>query len=247
MAKGIILAEFGNRTRQVCSILKHLRLVTDLPIVIYTDHEYELNFQDVSQVILTDLSWKDHRRYYNRNNDYWKIKAAMSEFDEVLVVDDDMRIVNEDFIQGFDLAKRFGICLPMQARVYFGIDLEIGADVSDSVKQELEDIPYYLTANNMGVIFINNKSRNVWQVLNCYLDFMQEYPCRGPVAMAATYYNCCYTPYLLPEEWCVCRGYAKYKSRKKKRIDPMILHIGHKDVNQWFNKSEDFKSFRDEQ
>lgn len=241
--RGIVLAEFGDRTEQVRSILKHLRLVTDLPIVIYTDCEYELPFQDVSQIVLTDLLWKGHRRYYNRNNDYWKIKAAV-EFDVTLVIDDDMRIVNDNFVQGFEFAERFGICLPMQARVHFGLDLEIGADVSDSVKSELKDCPYYLTANNMGVVFINNKLPTVKTTVNYYLNFMQKFPCRGPVAMAAAYYNCRYAPYFLPEEWCVCNGYKRYKYRKNKRIDPIMLHIGHKDVRYWFNENKDFKRFR---
>jgi hypothetical protein len=106
----------------------------------------------------------------------------------------------------------------------------------------VKDIPYYLTANNMGVIFINSSKAK--QVLDYYLNFMQEHPCRGPVAMAVAYYNCNYTPYFLPEEWCVCRGYTKYKFRKNKRIEPMILQIGHQDVKQWFDKNEEFKRFR---
>lgn len=241
--RGIVLAEFGDRTKQVRSILKHLRLVTDLPIVIYTDYEYEFSFQDVSQVVLKDLLWKGHRRYCNRNNDYWKIKVA-SEFDETMVIDDDIRIVNENFVQGFDFAERFGICLPMQARVHFGLDLEIGADVSESVKSNLKDVPYYLTANNMGVVFINNKLPIVESVLEFYLNFLRLLPCRGTVAMAVAYYNCYYAPYFLPEEWCVCNGYNRYKHRKGKKIDPIILHIGHKDVRRWFNENEDFKRFR---
>lgn len=246
--RGIVLAEFGNREVQVIDICKHLRKLTLLPIVIFTDMKYDLSQigGDTSQCFLNEneVLWKNHRRYHNRNNDYWKIKGALSCFEQALILDDDMRIVNEQFTQGFDFAAKYGLCLPINPRTYFGIDREIGDDVSISALKQTIDIPYYLPANNMGTIFFDTRLPLTRMVLDYYLRFMEGFPCRGPVAMAAACYRTETAPLLLTEEWCVCGGYTNYKSRSNKRIDPIFLHIGHEDVKKWYENNQEFERFR---
>ena len=81
MNKGIILAEFGNRERQIRELLRNIReeARVDLPITILSDRYYEDLGSDVMQRVLTkdEVKWKGHKRYFNRNNDYWKVKGFL--------------------------------------------------------------------------------------------------------------------------------------------------------------------------
>ena len=242
MKKGIVLAEFGDRERQIKGLVKNVRSVSTLPVVIYTDRDY-FDFGEGVTTRKVAPRWTGHRRYYNRNNDYWKIVAAR-EFELTLVLDDDMRIVNEQFIQGFDLAEKFGICLPINPRVYFGFDREVGDDVDDNIKRDTIGCPYYMTGNNMGVIFVNTCDHGVKHLLDVYLEFMEQHTCRGPVAMGVACWRSKCTPYFLPEEWCVCGGYNSFKERTRKQVRPMFLHVGHSDVNEWFGHEKLFERFR---
>lgn len=242
MKKGIVLAEFGERGDWVRGLVKNVRTVSDLPVVIYSDKNYESLGDDVT-VQIVEPHWKGHRRFHNRNNDYWKIIAA-KEFELALVLDDDVRIVNEQFIQGFSMAQRFGLCLPINPRVYFGLDREVGDDVDNVILQETVDVPYYMPANNMGVIFVDTTSHDVGHLLDQYLEFMEKFPCRGPVAMGVACWRSKCTPYFLPEEWCACGGYNQFKTRTRKRIMPTFLHVGHPDVKTWFEKERLFERFR---
>jgi len=240
--RGIVLAEFGSRETEIRGVIKNIRTISNLPIVIYSDKRYDFLGLDVT-VKLVVPGWVGHRRYFNRNNDYWKVVAA-KEFDEVLIIDDDMRIVNDRWVEGFEIAEKFGVCLPMNPRIYFGLDRQCGDDTSDDLRNKTGDCPYHLTGNNMGVIFANTNHLNTRKIFNTYLDFMEKEPCRGPVAMGVAYWRCGRAPYFLPEEWCACGGYTSFKSRSRLRINPMFLHIGHKDVLNWFNTENSFERFR---
>ncbi len=242
MKKGIVLAEFGDRERLIRELVKNVRTVSDLPVVVYSDKNY-FDLGDGVVVKYVESLWKGHRRYHNRNNDYWKIVAAR-EFDLALVLDDDVRVVNEQFVQGFELAENFGICLPVNPRVYFGFDREVGDDVDDGVFKETTDCPYYMTGNNMGVIFVDTTNHGVKHLLDYYLRFMEKHTCRGPVAMAVACWRRKFAPYFLPEEWCACGGYVKFKERTRKRIQLTFLHVGHPDVRQWYETEKSFERFR---
>jgi len=247
--RGIILAEVGERGDQIRSLIRNVRTVSDLPIVIYSDRPYENLGSNAEVKLLSNkekLQWQGHRRYHNRQNDFWKIIKAPEEFEQVLILDDDMRIVNEGFAQGFDIAERFGMCLPVNPRTYVGLDVKVGDDVDSPVKDSLRyvGVPYYLTANNMGVLFLDNRFYKVDKIIAHYRTFMIQFPCRGPVAMAAACWTSKKTPYFLPEEWCACGGYTEFKMRSRKRIDPIFLHVGHEDVMDWFNREPAFEKFR---
>ena len=249
MECGIVLAEFGEREKQIREFVKNVRKVSGLPIVIFSDRPYTNLGEGVLVRVLPVESchWQGHRRYFNRNNDFWKVQGVLQtadDFDVVLVLDDDMRIVHKDFMEGFELAEKFGLCLPMNPRVYFGIDREVGDDVSPDVMIDTKDCPYGMTANNMGVIFLNNLNNRAMSVLERYLSYMENHPCRGPVAMAVSCWRERFGPYFLPEEWCACGGYTQFKQRSGKRINPMFLHVGHPDVNQWFQTEPVFSDFR---
>ena len=246
--RGIILAEVGERGDQIRSLIRNIRTVSDLPIVVYSDRPYENLGSNAEVKLLSNkekLQWQGHRRYHNRQNDFWKIIKAPEEFEQVLILDDDMRIVSPLFIDGFDIVGKFGICLPVNPRVYAGIDAEVGDDMDDKVKDQLLRIkmPYTLTGNNMGMIFLDNSFYKTEKLIDEYEAFMVNYPCRGPIAMAVAYWFARVTPYFLPEEWCACGGYNKFKERKK-RIEPIFLHVGHEDVMDWFNREPAFEKFR---
>ena len=79
MKKGIVLAEFGNREEQIKGLVKNIRKVSNLPIVVYSDRSYAFLDDDVILRVLErrECLWQGHRRFHNRNNDSWKVVAAM--------------------------------------------------------------------------------------------------------------------------------------------------------------------------
>lgn len=211
MAKGIITTAFNDRTKQLKGFVENVRKFTDLPILVYSDRDY--NFVDCK--VVKGL-WSNHPRYGQRNGDYYQALGAVGcPFDEVLYLDDDMRIVSDDFMQGFELAKIFGVCLPLNPRRFVGIDGEIGQD-SAGYPKELSKA----TAYNCGTMFVDKRHDASISYLIKWYQSMEHQPTRGPMAAFIAAHESGFAPYVLQDEWCVCGKHAKIEN-------PIILHCGH--------------------
>jgi len=230
--RGIITASFGDR--DVSEFTRNIRKYTDLPILIYTDRRYALvpeirhtsefaTFGDCEPGIdlcAVDTIWHDHKRYGQRNGDYWQAYGALTcPFDEVLYLDDDMRIVSPEFIQGFELAEHFGLCLPLNPRGIVSIDGTIGADVTGK-----PEIPL-ATAYNCGTMFFNRNNFKATQYLQNWVNIMYVTPQRGPMAAFRAALRTNFSPYTLQYNWCVCSEHIDIDN-------PIIVHAGHKDVKE---------------
>ena len=215
--RGIITASFGDR--DISGLIRSIHRYSSLPITVYTDvdHSGEIIYDNIDFRIVKTY-WQDHKRYGQRNGDYWQAAGALScPYDEVLYLDDDMRIVSPDFIQGFELAKHFGLCLPLNPRCLVDIDGTMGADVIGT-----PEIPF-ATAYNCGTMFFNRSNSLAIRYLLKWQQIIDDSPQRGPMAAFRAALQTGFSPYTLQYNWCVCSEHIDINK-------PIILHTGHKDV-----------------
>ena len=222
-SRGIITTSFGKR--DIKGFVENIREYTDLPIIVLCDDDYIERYFDIDvEYRIVNTFWKDHKRYGQRNGDYWQARGALEcdGYDEVLYLDDDMRIVSPDFIQGFELAEHFGLCLPLNPRGTVGIDGTFGADVAGGTEIPLA------TAYNCGTMFFNKYNHpKVMPFLNAWVTIMHETPQRGPMVAFRAALQTNFTPYTLQYNWCVCTEHIDIDN-------PIIVHTGHKDVKEKF-------------
>lgn len=233
--RGIYITSFGDRPG-LDGLLMNIKSVTDLPVRIMNEDNCMMR-------------WQGSPRWGQRNSDLHKSTAVFKgEFDTILILDDDMRIVNPGFEEGFELAERFGVCLPLNPRMFAYIDALIGADVSPATKMIIckDGLPAFSTAVNMGTIFVDTKNEQSSRLFLAYRQIMLTNPCRGPVAMWLALWWTGFAPYILAPQWCLCASNINQTCRHGTiKIPPIILHVGHPEVMRWYNEDDIFKEYRD--
>lgn len=230
----IMTTAFGDRRENVLRLIKNIRHYVDYPICIITSEDSNIslpagsNFSLGKRIYIKYVPrlWPDHPRSGQRNGDYYQMKGVLfSEYSSILYLDDDMLIVNKDFVQGFDLAEKFGFCLPLNPRSFVGVDAAIGVDVPNLERQV--KIPF-ATAYNCGTMFINKLHLGLRYFLRAYCDYLMNNPMRGPLAVWKTVEKTSIVPYILPSQWCVCAEDVGCHN-------PIILHYGHRKVQEHYN------------
>ena len=243
--RGIIITSFGDRRKQLDGILYNIRRFTDLPIVLVTDFIENSDIEKIGKDkgIISEIingKWLDHYRYGIRNSNYFKVKYALSyHFDVSLCLDDDMRIVNKQFEEGFNLAEKFGICVPMNPRIYVGLNA-IGEDTTPEDRLELDEFET-MTAVNMSPMYVDRRKTSVKYFLKSLMENLLEKPCRGTLAFSKTMIETGFTPLILPETYCVGRNNAEFwrdysfmYREKKFDVKPIMLHFGQPKVREVF-------------
>lgn len=241
MEKCILVTSFGNRDLE--GIIANIRHWTSLPIVVFSETKHNVD----AAVRIIKPQWEGHPRKWARNSDYWRAAGMLElKYDTYLHLDDDMRIVSPDFVQGFSLAEKFGFCLPISSRSFVDIDIKIAAD---TLRSEEVEIPK-ATACCTAAMFACLKKPNIRFFFEKYIEQMIKQPETGPMVFARTIQQTGIHPYILPEEWCICEYAAKRKytypegHQLRMLIEPIILHIGHPSVKQWFRTDPLFEAIR---
>lgn len=233
----IITTAFGDRRKNITRLIKNIRSFVDYPIIIYTSEDSMVGFgfdaripdyrkDNNVEIKLVERLWPNHPRSGQRNGDYYQMQGCLeSKYNSILYLDDDMHIINKDFAQGFDLAEKFSICLPLNPRSFVGVDAAIGADVP--VDKRNVDLPL-ATAYNCGTMFIDKKyNYEAREFLGYCSHVLNTRPIRGPMAVWETVDELDIVPYLLPPQWCVCQENIGCQS-------PIILHCGHEKVREYY-------------
>ncbi len=159
-----------------------------------------------------------------RNNDYWKVKKLLDYEGVAISFDGDMTIVSDKVREIEALTKKFGICLPANSRYLVGVDAEIGADGGYA-----EIGSGY--ALNCGIISLDNTNERAKTLVRKYVELMEKEPARGPLIWWRAIWETGITPYLLPQQWCVCEKDIGIGNE-------IILHTGHNKVYEhYFNGS----------
>jgi hypothetical protein len=223
-SRGIVITSFGP-ARDTAGLIRNVCKYTDLPVMV-------VGAEQVKPL------WSGHPRWGVRNSNLAKYYAVMEAgFDSVCVLDDDMRIVNKSFIEGFALAEKFGLCLPMSPRHYVSISAMIGADVSDGDRAEVRGWPQYATECNTSPMFACRAKCAPF--MEVYKEELTQRTCRGTMALWKAAWKSGQHPYILSYLWCVCRDHARamYCNQGRTELKPIMLHIGHNDVKAWYERA----------
>lgn len=233
-SKCIVLTSFGNsfaHHEATAKAIAHVHAkIPSVDIHIYrdNDHLYELEckFHTVKSL------WPGHPREHYRNSDYYRIKAMLDlDYDLCCYLDLDMRIVAaEDFMQGFDLAERFGLCVPINPRSFVGIDSVFGGDPSGNPPTTKA------TAYNASPLFLNMNRLQMQRFCRFYVDAIRLSPARGPAVLAETVCATRTVPYVLSQEWCMCEPIERY-ALKTYRIWPIVVHAHTPEMKQFYEET----------
>lgn len=246
MNRAVIVASFGNRDEQIMSLVANLRKYWpgDMPIILYTDRERTfLHDPHVHHriIVAKDLLWKDHPRWPIRNTNLWLARAARDEdFNAVCCLNDDMRVCGSESLDGFALAEKFGICVPINPRVYVKYNA-MGADTTKKHQTEIKLRIMHAPACNVSPMFVR-RGPSSFPLLDRYAMIMERGECyRGTLAFWLASYRSGVCPLYLPEQWCVgasnaayIKNYTKRLQGKDVQIEPMMLHYGQAEVRKVF-------------
>lgn len=229
MNRAIIITAFGDRRENVQRLIKNIRQYVDYQIHIITSVESDIGSftrNDNISIRYVERLWPNHWRSGQRNGDYYQMKSVLeSKHNSILYLDDDMLIVNKDFVQGFELAEKFGICLPLNPRSFVGVDAAIGTDVPNSERQAKISLA---TAYNCGTMFVDKRATRAIFFLKQCCKILLQTPMRGPLAVWKAVEYTGVFPYVLPVQWCVCQENVGCSN-------PIILHYGHKKVREYYS------------
>ena len=244
----IIIAAFGDRAACVERLVQNIRRFVDYPIIIVTTRDSNVGqtycFGGVTRKYV-DRRWaKNTHREGVRNSNYSKIGAALNLFDwnggyeSALLIDDDMFIVHEKFVDGFAIAEKFGAALPLNPRTFQLYNL-MGADVSLEDCADAEGSPMFAPAHNFSPMFVSLRDERACSWLSKTRDILQDRTCRGTLAIWRAMWATGFTPVNLPMQWCVCGAEAQYIRDYTKRlkgrditIPPIMLHLGHEETER---------------
>jgi len=229
----IVVTAFGNKRKALIRFVSHIREYTRMPIHIYTDDlENKMEGKYNCKIVMVETKWRGHRRYGYRNSNYWRMKL-ISLYDEcVLYMDYDIRVVNEAFMEGFELANLFGMCLPLSPRIFLHSDISRGVD--RQIKRKDLHIPHGSVCNS-GMFFADPKNVHVQNYVNHYLKIYIDNPGRGPLAAWLAAEASGWHPYILPHQWLVCQANAEYCiNYPYPEVKPIMIHLSGRKIEGLF-------------
>lgn len=245
-----VIAAFGDRRKQVSRLVKNIRQYSDLPINILTTDDSNIgNTFKTKDVIVHEVKriWpKGTPRADIRNSNYWKINfAERNYYKSLCMLDDDMYIVNPVFKDGFTMAERFGVALPINPRTFTYFNL-MGADVQhdDVIELGQAGAPLFFPAVNFSPFFVYPHAPIcVSNFLSILKEELACKECRGTIAITKALWKTSppFMPVILPEQWCVCasnveyiKNHTEFLRGQNKSIPTIMLHLGHDRVKKVF-------------
>lgn len=205
----LIFAEIGDRAQKV-DRAHFLKFFPDAHIRVITEGKC--------------IGDRSHPRWGWRMNDYHKALGLLeSNADIAIAFDADMRIVSDEVKTIMRLAEKFGMCFPANPRKMVKIDNEIGADA----KIEIPEYTGLMHAVNCGIMAMYRADMVAPDCVRNFLEIMEKYPMRGPMAWAKAFCQTSFYPGLLPPQWCVCAEDIGIGNE-------IVLHVGHEKVREHY-------------
>lgn len=245
MDREFVIAAFGKRAEQVGRLVKNIRFYSPLPINIITTADSKTpylydEYENINRIYVEPI-WSGPRAEI-RNSNFHKINFALEKrYKSFCLLDDDMLIVNQDYISGFGIAERFGAALPANPRVFNKYNM-MGADVRPQDWEQCRGAQLMLPAVNFSPFFVQAHVGSTGNFLYELKYQLETVPCRGTVAITKAMWITHYSPVILPEQWCVCASNAAYiKSHTEQlrggqlSIETIMLHLGHDKVKEVYN------------
>lgn len=166
-----------------------------------------------------------HPRYLYRTADYFKFVALLySDADFKCAIDSDMFVVSDDIYRLVYLTELFGACVPYNPRNLLRVDMEISKDV-----RPIDDLSGAMghSYNQTPMTLWKNDERGSAYYRAC-CEQMIKNPSRASRVMWNASHDTGYSPYLLPQQWCVCAEDVGIGHE-------VMLHVGHPEVAKYYN------------
>lgn len=216
MSRQLILTQFGKKARYVdCfQTMDCVRAVCgDIPVLLITDRDLSpLGCNTTQRIVDTSFLDQNHSRYGYHASNYYRVWGLLNaDVDEAVYLDCDMYVVSEHFVEGFELARMFGVAVPISDRWQVREDLRIGCDVGKRDRRDLRLYPQYGTVWNASPIFYCRHHHSGHQFLMSFLNQYHKEPRRGPLGMWRAAIDSGIAPYTLPIQWCLPKEMAHYK------------------------------------
>jgi hypothetical protein len=212
--------DINHLNESIASVRKYRN---DIDIIVLSDIDYVKIAHE--NITLHKFTRRKHdKREENRNSSEWRLRGLLGlcdTYDCICYLDNDVYIVDKGFFSGFEIAQKYGLCMPFNPRNFFKSenqkgDLEIGADVHLFDIENTRELPKYTTALNMGVMFYNCHDVMAKRFLTLVLGEQLKEQSRGQAALARSLQKTSYHPYTLAQQFLACR-----------EIDyPLAIHAG---------------------
>lgn len=194
----------------------------DIPITVYSDIEL-----DIDADVVRFQRVKHPVREENRNSSLIRLIALRdSPHDCTCYLDNDVYVVDSAFLEGFAIAERFGVAMPINPRLTIKKELDKGVDVLPCHKELLKAIPGNLTAFNAGLFYAHKIAS---PFLKRAVEIQSANSGRGQANLIQTVWETGTAPYILPKNWLVC-------SEDCGTDNPITLHAGHRLILEWYKK-----------
>lgn len=222
---GIVYVVIGNKELSFCKRSIHIlkKIFPNLPIKVYTDLDIKLPVESTIKI-------KESSRNYNEGHilsRIYRTEALLeSEWEVTGYLDNDVFVVDPCFIEGFEIAKQYGISMPINPWGFIWREL-LGKDAKPDDSIELLDMPKHSTAFNTGLIFYHKKSEDfLKRIQSQYLKDMGRFQ----VSLLKVINSTKIVPYPLSNQWLVCEEFYNIDN-------PITLHIRQKLVyKRWLEE-----------
>jgi len=220
----IVTTAFGDRKKQLQKLVEHLKIWTNLKLLVITDNQQINHIEGCSCCSYRTVKtmWHGHKRYGHRNSNYWRMAILSDLSENILYMDNDIRILRNEFYNGFELSKLFGMCMALSPRVFVHFDAKKGVDKSEQIKYL--KLPYAPVCNP-GMFFANCSDERVKTFSRAFTDIYMKKAGRGPLGVWLAAEKCHYHPLILPHQYLVCSVNAEYcKNYPYENVKAVMLH-----------------------
>lgn len=205
------------------STLKHY--FPNAKFIVYSD--FDLNVEGVELRKIPQETFdlfEEHPRKFYRITNYMKFYAlSHSDADIAICFDTDMFIFTDDIYSLIYMTDKFGFCVPN-----FAMSMNKEIQTSLDVYPITDESRGYGSAVNITPLTLKTSDEKGKTFYTECMNAIAERGSRASIAMWNATWKTGIYPYLLPREFCVCRG--------SEGIDnEVILHIGHKSVADYYN------------
>lgn len=210
-----------SRLEPAFSTLK--RYFPEAKYTLYTDFDFQMEGVEIRKVE-SPIQDKNHPRFFYHTADYFKFQALLnSQADFKCVMDTDVFVYSPEIYSLVYLTEIFGFTAPFNPRNLLKKDMRMSkdayeiTDLSRGNGHSYNQTPMTLWKNHhQGKVFFEK----------C-LEIMLKEPSRASLVMWKSAQETKTSPYLLPQEFCVCDGDEGIG-------DEIMLHIGHPKVAEYY-------------
>lgn len=218
-------AVFSDQNRLEPSLSTLRKYFPNAQYCVYSDFDLKIPGVALNKVISAPILDKDHPRYNYRVADYFKFKSLLdSDADFVCVVDTDMFVFSEEIYRLVYLTEIFGFCAPYNPRNLLKRDMDISLDTG-KIPDKSNGYGHSYNQSPM-TLWKNNEAGKTFYEKCC--EIMMKEPSRASLVMWKAARETGTSPYLLPQQWCVCGEDIGIG-------DEILLHVGHPSVAEYYN------------